>query len=41
MEFGHLTETGMGRREALSELARRHKLRSRDVFAAIDRARRP
>jgi len=40
-EFGHLTENGMGRREALSELARRHKLRSRDVFAAIDRARRP
>jgi 16S rRNA (cytidine1402-2'-O)-methyltransferase len=41
MGFGRLTETGMGRREALSELARRHKLRSRDVFAAIDRARRP
>jgi 16S rRNA (cytidine1402-2'-O)-methyltransferase len=40
-EFGHLTESGMGRREALSELARRYKLRSRDVFAAIDRARRP
>ena len=40
-EFGRLTETGLGRREALSELARRHKLRSRDVFAAIDRARRP
>jgi hypothetical protein len=40
-EFGHLTENGMGRREALSELARRHRLRSREVFAAIDRARRP
>jgi 16S rRNA (cytidine1402-2'-O)-methyltransferase len=40
-EFGHLTEEGAGRREALSLLARRHTLRSRDVFAAIDRARRP
>jgi 16S rRNA C1402 (ribose-2'-O) methylase RsmI len=41
MEFGRLTETGLSRREALGELARRHKLRSREVFAAIDRARRP
>ena len=40
-EFGHLTEKGKGRREAISELARRYNLRSRDVFAAIDRARRP
>jgi len=40
MEFGHLTESGAGRREAISELASRHGLRSRDVFAAIDRARR-
>lgn len=40
-EFGRLTETGMGRREALGLLAARHKMRSRDVFAAIDRARRP
>jgi 16S rRNA (cytidine1402-2'-O)-methyltransferase len=39
-EFGHLTETGLGRRGALGELARRHRLRSREVFAAIDRARR-
>ncbi|MFO7692330.1 MAG: 16S rRNA (cytidine(1402)-2'-O)-methyltransferase [Vicinamibacterales bacterium] len=39
MEFGCLTENGCGRREAISELARRHRLRSRDVFAAIDRAR--
>jgi len=39
-EFGHLTENGLVRREALSELARRHRLRSREVFAAIDRARR-
>jgi 16S rRNA (cytidine1402-2'-O)-methyltransferase len=39
-EFGHLTESGASRREAISELAARHHLRSRDVFAAIDRARR-
>jgi len=39
-EFGHLTESGAGRREAIGELARRHRLRSRDVFTAIDRARR-
>lgn len=39
-EFGHLTESGAVRREAIGELARRHRLRSRDVFAAIDRARR-
>jgi 16S rRNA (cytidine1402-2'-O)-methyltransferase len=40
-DFGRLTERGMGRREAITELARRHHLRSREVFAAIDRARRP
>jgi len=28
----------LGRREAISELAKRHRLRSRDVFAALDRA---
>ena len=39
-EFGHLTESGAGRREAINELAARHHLRSREVFAAIDRARR-
>jgi 16S rRNA (cytidine1402-2'-O)-methyltransferase len=39
-EFGHLTENGLGRREAINELARRHRQRSREVFAAIDRARR-
>jgi 16S rRNA (cytidine1402-2'-O)-methyltransferase len=39
-EFGHLTESGLARREAISELARRHRLRSREVFSAIDRARR-
>ena len=40
IEFGHLTENGMARREAITELARRHRLRSREVFAAINRARR-
>jgi len=39
IEFGRLTEKGFGRREAISELAERHRLRSRVVFAAIDRAR--
>jgi 16S rRNA (cytidine1402-2'-O)-methyltransferase len=39
-EFGRLTESGAGRREAIGELATRHGLRSRDVFTAIDRARR-
>jgi 16S rRNA (cytidine1402-2'-O)-methyltransferase len=41
IEFGRLTESGAGRREAISELASRYGLRSRAVFAAIDRARRP
>ena len=41
IEFGRLTENGAGRREAISGLARRYGMRSRDVFAAIDRARRP
>lgn len=40
-EFGRLTENEAGRRKAINELARRYNLRSRDVFAAIDRARRP
>jgi len=39
IEFGRLTEKGFGRREAISELAERHGLRSRVVFAAIDRVR--
>ena len=39
-EFGRLTENGLGLREAINELARRHRKRSREVFAAIDRARR-
>ena len=39
-EFGHLTENGFSRREAINDLARRLRLPSREVFAAIDRARR-
>lgn len=39
-EFGHLTENGLSRREAIGQLAARHRRPSRDVFAAIDRARR-
>jgi 16S rRNA (cytidine1402-2'-O)-methyltransferase len=38
-EFGRLTENGRTRREAIGELARTHGLRSREVFAALDRAR--
>ncbi len=40
-EFGRLTENGRTRREAIGELARTHGMRSRDVFSALDRARRP
>jgi 16S rRNA (cytidine1402-2'-O)-methyltransferase len=40
VDFGRLTENGRTRREAIAELARTHGLRARDVFAAIDRARR-
>ena len=40
IEFGHLTENGSSRREAIALLAARFGLRSREVFAAIDRARR-
>jgi 16S rRNA (cytidine1402-2'-O)-methyltransferase len=39
-EFCCLTENGRGRREAISELAKLHGMRSRDVFSALDRARR-
>jgi 16S rRNA (cytidine1402-2'-O)-methyltransferase len=39
-EFCRLTENGRTRREAIGDLARRHGLRSRSVFSAIDRARR-
>ena len=38
-DFCQLTENGASRREALAALAKVHGLRSRDVFAAIDRAR--
>ena len=40
MEFGRLTENGRSRREAIGELAKTHGMRSRDVFSALDRARR-
>jgi 16S rRNA (cytidine1402-2'-O)-methyltransferase len=39
-EFGRLTENGRTRREAISELAELHRIRARDVFSALDRARR-
>jgi 16S rRNA (cytidine1402-2'-O)-methyltransferase len=38
-EFCRMTEDGAVRREALAALAKLHRLRSRDVFAAVDRAR--
>jgi 16S rRNA (cytidine1402-2'-O)-methyltransferase len=38
-EFCRTTENGASRREALAALAKLHGLRSRDVFAAVDRAR--
>lgn len=38
-DFCRMTEIGRGRREAITDLARRHKLRSRDVYAALERAR--
>lgn len=38
-EFCRMTENGSTRREALAALARTYGLRSRDVFAAVDRAR--
>jgi 16S rRNA (cytidine1402-2'-O)-methyltransferase len=40
-EFGHLTSTGAGsRRQAISELAHRHGLSQRDVYAAVERGRK-
>jgi 16S rRNA (cytidine1402-2'-O)-methyltransferase len=39
LEFCHLTESGLRRREALSRLAERHRLPSRAVYAAIERAK--
>ena len=39
--FGQLTENGgLGRREALRELSRRHGMTSRDVFAALERQKK-
>lgn len=38
-EFCRMTEGGQTRREAITELARRHHLRSREVYAAIEEAR--
>lgn len=40
LEFGQLTETGLGRREALTALARRYGMPSRDLYAALERAKR-
>ncbi len=39
-EFNLLTEDGMTRREAIREIAQRHGIRAREVFSALDRARR-
>jgi len=39
-EFNLLTEDGKTRREAIRDVAERHGIRARDVFAALDRARR-
>ena len=39
-EFGLLTENGGTRRGSIHEIALRHGMRARDVFAALDRARR-
>ena len=39
-EFGLLTENGKTRREAIREVAHRHGIRAREVFSALDRARR-
>jgi 16S rRNA (cytidine1402-2'-O)-methyltransferase len=39
-EFGHATETlGLGRREAVSAIAKRHGRPARDVYAAIERTK--
>ena len=40
-EFCHLTDDkGLGRREAISKLARRHDLSSKDVYTAIEAAKK-
>ncbi|MEI6668216.1 MAG: 16S rRNA (cytidine(1402)-2'-O)-methyltransferase [Acidobacteriota bacterium] len=38
-EFCRLTESGLGRRDALAAVASKHRLRSRDAYALIERAR--
>jgi 16S rRNA (cytidine1402-2'-O)-methyltransferase len=40
-EFGHTTETmGLGRRQAITTLARKYGRPARDVYAAIERGRK-
>jgi 16S rRNA (cytidine1402-2'-O)-methyltransferase len=38
-QLGHLTGTGLGRREAIAELARREGRSSKDVYAAAERGK--
>jgi 16S rRNA (cytidine1402-2'-O)-methyltransferase len=38
-EFCRLTESGLGRRDAISAVASKHGLRSRDAYAVIERVR--
>ncbi len=40
-EFCCLTETGLGRREAITALSRKHRLQSREVYQAVERGRTP
>jgi 16S rRNA (cytidine1402-2'-O)-methyltransferase len=40
-EFSGLTHAGLDRRQAISTLAKRYNLKSRDVYAAVERGRRP
>ncbi len=38
-DFCRMTDSGVGRREAITALANKHRLRSREVYAAIERIR--
>ena len=38
-EFGHITETGLGRRPAIRKLASRYGISSRRIYAALEKAR--
>jgi len=38
-EFGQLTDEGLDRRAAISELAKRYQVSSREVYAAVEQAR--